>query len=173
MPTRSTGRSHLNRPGARTRWRWGRWFAPRAPGWITSIRISIRFRRPTNRISDRRAYRAGAHLKRIRDNAKRCSIGYQLVEQLQLFCRQLGRYVGDAGNVRAGPVEVGDKNPADAFVRGSQHRRRMSLSQCTNYRWRTAAKGHGLPDGRPAPCTYSTVLSGRKDTMSAGRLLRT
>ncbi len=78
-------------PDTLTRWRWGRRFAPRAPGWITSIRISIRFRRPTNRISDRRAYRAGAQLKRIRDNAKRCSIGYQLVEQLQLFCRQLGR----------------------------------------------------------------------------------
>ena len=30
-----------------------------------------------------RVYRAGAHLKRIRDNAERCSIGFQLVEQLQ------------------------------------------------------------------------------------------
>src|SRR6266853_1966533 len=104
---------------------------------------------------------AGAHLKRIRDNAKRCSIGYQLVEQLQLFCRQLGRYVGDAGNVRAGPVEVGDKNPADAFVRGSQHRRRMSLSQCTNYRWRTAAKGQGLPPRRCWHHDRCTPDSGR------------
>ena len=28
-PELSTGRSHLNRHGARTRWRWRRWFAPR------------------------------------------------------------------------------------------------------------------------------------------------
>jgi hypothetical protein len=54
-------------------------------GRITSIRISIRFRRPTNRISDRRAHRAEAHLKRIRNNARRCGIGYKLVEQLQSF----------------------------------------------------------------------------------------
>jgi hypothetical protein len=38
-----------------------------------------------------RVYPARAHLKRIRDNAERCSIGFQLVAQLQLFCRRLGR----------------------------------------------------------------------------------
>ena len=67
-------------------------------------------------------------------------MGRQDRDQTNLFLRVLARC--DAGNVGAGPVEVGDKNPAHAFVRGSQHRRRMSLSQCTNYQWRTAALGH-------------------------------
>jgi hypothetical protein len=54
-------RSHLNRHGVRTRWRWRRRFAPRT--WtITSMRISTRFRRPTNRISDAEARAAGGHL---------------------------------------------------------------------------------------------------------------
>jgi hypothetical protein len=75
-----------------------------------------------------RVYRAGAHLKRIRDNAERRSIGFQLVEQLQLFCRQLGRQVDDAGNVRAGPVEIGGKIRCD---RGHRRRYRGSTPALT------------------------------------------
>jgi ABC transporter substrate binding protein len=45
----------VNRHGARTQWRWRRWFAPRMRRSTSQIRISIRFRRPANRISDRRA----------------------------------------------------------------------------------------------------------------------
>jgi len=75
-----------------------------------------------------RVYRAGAHLKRIRDNAERRSIGLQLVEQLQLYCRQLGRQVGDAGDVRAGPVGIGGKTRCD---RGHRRRYRGSTPALT------------------------------------------
>ena len=49
----------LKQTWRKNEWRWGRWFAPKTPARTTLIRISIRFRRPTNRISDRRPYKAG------------------------------------------------------------------------------------------------------------------
>jgi hypothetical protein len=55
----------------------------------------------------------GRRSDRVRENAEHGSIGHQLAEQLQSFWRQLANKTGATGNVRARPVEAGDKTQCD------------------------------------------------------------
>jgi hypothetical protein len=55
----------------------------------------------------------GSRTGGVHEDAEQGSIGYQLVEQLQLFGRQLGLYNGAAGKVPAGAVEAGDMTHCD------------------------------------------------------------
>jgi hypothetical protein len=96
--------------------------------------ISIRFRRLTNRISDRRAHRTGAHLT-SRNNAKRCGMGYQFVVQLQLFCNRTRRpaaIASEMGHKQSFPaVLLSSSIPADIALVWfcSCFRRRPSLPE--------------------------------------------
>jgi hypothetical protein len=62
----------------------------------------------------------GVHRGRVRENAEARSIGYQLAEQLQSFRHHLALQKGDAGEVRAGPVEAGDETRCDRVTAGEK-----------------------------------------------------
>ena len=59
-------------------------------------------------------HKLGSRKSRVRENAEQGSVGYYIVDQLQSFRRQLDSQNRDAGEVRAGPIQAGDKTPADA-----------------------------------------------------------
>jgi hypothetical protein len=94
---------------------------------------SVQIRTPAPKVATTRS--DGRRPKSVRENAERGSIGYQFAEQLQLLRRKLALQIDDAGEVRAGSVEAGDKTQCDRVSAGgkdgwNRRGRRLHRKRC-------------------------------------------